>query len=201
VVAEEVRNLAVRSAAAVGETTRMVEESIRNIQDVNETARSTSDGLNGILTNANKVADFLEEIAASSQEQARAMGQINGGLDQIDQVTQSNTASAEESASASEELSSQAQQLKVMVSRFELSDAAMKKAQNRSDEALRSTGHRTAPTLGSARSPGPAAPKAAPSLLKKASAAPSPQGGPDIFLTRPASSRSKLDLIRRFLLF
>ena len=147
VVAEEVRNLAVRSAAAVNETTRMVEESIRNIQDVNATASKTGDQLNGILGNANKVADFLEEIAASSQEQAKAMGQINGGLDQIDQVTQSNTASAEESASASEELSGQAQQLKVMVSRFQLSDSAYQKAVARTQTP---EGHR--PTLASATS-------------------------------------------------
>jgi methyl-accepting chemotaxis protein len=120
VVAEEVRNLAVRSGNAVRETTQMVEESILNIQRVNQTAEATGGQLGEILTNANKVADFLEEIAASSHEQATAMGQINGGLDQIDQVTQSNTASAEESASAAEELSGQAQQLKVMVSRFQL---------------------------------------------------------------------------------
>ncbi len=121
VVAEEVRNLAVRSGNAVRETTQMVEESILNIQQVNQTAEATGGQLNEILTNANKVADFLEEIAASSHEQAVAMGQINGGLDQIDQVTQANTASAEESASAAEELNGQAQQLKVMVSRFQLS--------------------------------------------------------------------------------
>ncbi|MEI8092851.1 MAG: methyl-accepting chemotaxis protein [Spirochaetales bacterium] len=120
VVAEEVRNLAVRSGNAVRETTQMVEQQILNIQQVNQTAEATGGQLNEILTNANKVADFLEEIAASSHEQATAMGQINGGLDQIDQVTQSNTASAEESASAAEELSGQAQQLKVMVSRFQL---------------------------------------------------------------------------------
>jgi len=121
VVAEEVRNLAVRSGNAVRETTQMVEESILNIQQVNQTAEATGGQLNEILTNANKVADFLEEIAASSHEQAVAMGQINGGLDQIDQVTQANTASAEESASAAEELNGQAQQLKIMVSRFQLS--------------------------------------------------------------------------------
>lgn len=160
VVAEEVRNLAVRSAAAVNETTRMVEESIRNIQEVNGTAVKTGEQLTGILANANKVADFLEEIAASSQEQARAMGQINGGLDQIDQVTQSNTASAEESASASEELSSQAQQLKVMVSRFQLSDAALDRALARSQATEK---HRTAGVAGTL-------PPAAPSLLRKAAA-------------------------------
>jgi len=176
VVAEEVRNLAVRSATAVNETTRMVEESIRNIQDVNTTALKTGDQLNGILGNANKVADFLEEIAASSQEQARAMGQINGGLDQIDQVTQSNTASAEESASASEELSGQAQQLKVMVSRFQLSDSALQKAMARSQ------------AMGGHRAPSPSKPLQtsgpAPSLLRKATpAAKKPSGPPtDIIL-------------------
>ena len=172
VVAEEVRNLAVRSAAAVSETTRMVEESIRNIQDVNATAQKTGDQLQGILGNANKVADFLEEIAASSQEQARAMGQINGGLDQIDQVTQSNTASAEESASASEELSGQAQQLKVMVSRFQLSDEALEKAKAR---VATTEHHRTQPVPVS---------KAAPSLLRRAAAGPAKPQAPakDIIL-------------------
>jgi len=175
VVAEEVRNLAVRSATAVNETTRMVEESIRNIQDVNTTALKTGDQLNGILGNANKVADFLEEIAASSQEQAKAMGQINGGLDQIDQVTQSNTAAAEESASASEELSGQAQQLKVMISRFQLSDEALHKAQVRSQAAV-SERHRSvssAPTGPSAPTNKTAPKTSAPSLLRKAS----PQAG------------------------
>jgi methyl-accepting chemotaxis protein len=157
-----VRTVGVGRAAAVNETTRMVEESIRNIQDVNATALKTGDQLNGILGNANKVADFLEEIAASSQEQAKAMGQINGGLDQIDQVTQSNTASAEESASASEELSGQAQQLKVMVSRFQLSDEALQKAQSR----VVAVGHTK--NVRSQTSQPSTAPAGAPSLLKKA---------------------------------
>lgn len=168
VVAEEVRNLAVRSATAVNETTRMVEESIRNIQDVNLTASKTGDQLNGILGNANKVADFLEEIAASSQEQARAMGQINGGLDQIDQVTQSNTAAAEESASASEELSGQAQQLKVMISRFQLSDEALHRAQarNQATEHRRTTSSQAPVARAQV-----AKPSGPPSLLKKATPA------------------------------
>lgn len=183
VVAEEVRNLAVRSAAAVNETTRMVEENIRNIQDVNANALKTGDQLNGILGNANKVADFLEEIAASSQEQARAMGQINGGLDQIDQVTQSNTAAAEESASASEELSGQAQQLKVMISRFQLSDEALHRAQARSQ--VKASEHRRSAPTGAAPTAGPA--KAAPrpaagSLLKKASEPTKQAAAKDIIL-------------------
>jgi len=135
------------------------------MQDVNVTALKTGDQLNGILGNSNKVADFLEEIAASSQEQARAMGQINGGLDQIDQVTQSNTAAAEESASASEELSGQAQQLKVMISRFQLSEEALHRAQVRNQ----ATEHRRSPAPQAVVAKAPAGKPAAPSLLKKAS--------------------------------
>ena len=69
---------------------------------------------------SSKVADFLEEIATASREQAEAIDQITQGLDQIDQVTQSNTASAEESAAAAEELASQSVQLKNMVATFKL---------------------------------------------------------------------------------
>lgn len=120
VVAEEVRNLAVRSADAVKETTGMVEESIRNIEMGTRSANETAKQLEDIVIGASKVADFLGEIALASKEQAQAIEQITGGLDQIDQVTQANTASAEESASASEELASQAQQLKAMISQFKL---------------------------------------------------------------------------------
>lgn len=122
VVAEEVRNLAVRSADAVQETTSMVEESISNINVGNELVNKTAEQLEGIVEGATKTAEFLEEIAIASKEQAEAIDQVTSGLDQIDQVTQGNTASAEESASAAEELAAQAQQLKAMVAQFQLED-------------------------------------------------------------------------------
>jgi methyl-accepting chemotaxis protein len=120
VVAEEVRSLATRSATAVGETTRMVEGILRNIEAVNTTARLTDASLDGIAASASKVADMLDEIATSSLDQAKALGEVRGGLDQIDSVTQSNTASAEESASAAEELSGQALALRHQVARFQV---------------------------------------------------------------------------------
>lgn len=126
VVAEEVRNLAVRAAAAVKETSKMVEDSISNIKTGNGLVDITAKQLGDIVDGAGKVANFLEEIATASREQAQAIDQITSGLDQIDQVTQANTASAEESASASEELASQAQQLQAMIARFKLkSDTRM----------------------------------------------------------------------------
>jgi hypothetical protein len=66
----------------------------------------------------------VEEITTASKEQANALDQINSGLSQIDQVTQSNTANAEESAAAGEELSSQATELKSLVARFRLKTGA-----------------------------------------------------------------------------
>lgn len=120
VVAEEVRSLAVRSGEAVKETTAMVNETIENIKDGNESAQRTASQLEAIVEGSTKVANFLEEIALASREQAQAVDQVTQGLDQIDQVTQANTASAEESASASEELSSQAQELQRMISQFKL---------------------------------------------------------------------------------
>jgi methyl-accepting chemotaxis protein len=120
VVADEVRNLAVRSAEAVKETTEMVDESIKNIESGNKAVAATATQLESIVGGSSRVADFLEEIATASKEQAEAIDQITQGLEQIDQVTQSNTASAEESAAAAEELASQSIQLKNMVATFKL---------------------------------------------------------------------------------
>ena len=120
VVAEEVRNLAVRSADAVNETTQIVKESTKNMAEGTNSAELTSKQLDEIVQYSSKMADFLEEIALASKEQAQGVEQINRGLEQIDKVTQSNTANAEESASASEELASQARQLKESIATFKL---------------------------------------------------------------------------------
>lgn len=121
VVAEEVRNLAARSAKAAKETAEMIENAIKKSDNGAEIATRTADALNEIKTGSTKVADIVGEIAAASNEQARGIAEINIGLSQIDKVTQANTASAEESASASEQLSGQAVQLKQLLSQFRLS--------------------------------------------------------------------------------
>jgi methyl-accepting chemotaxis protein len=120
VVAEEVRNLAVRSANSVKETTRMVDDTIANIERGNGLVTVTAKQLDSIVGGAANVAGLAEQVSAASKEQALGLEQVATGLNQIDQVTQANTASAEESASAAEELSSQSQQLKAMLTRFKL---------------------------------------------------------------------------------
>jgi methyl-accepting chemotaxis protein len=122
VVAEEVRNLAARSATAAKETAELIEHSMKTVDNGSTLAIKTGEALEEIKTSSIKVADIVAEITTSSNEQAQGISQINEGLAQIDKVTQTNTASAEQSASASEELSGQANQLRQLIDRFKLTN-------------------------------------------------------------------------------
>ncbi len=122
VVAEEVRNLASRSANAAKETAELIEHSIKTVEAGIDLTSKTTGALGEITNSTTKVAGIINEINISSNEQAQAIAQINEGLSQIDKVTQTNTASAEESASASEQLSSQANNLRKLITRFRLND-------------------------------------------------------------------------------
>jgi methyl-accepting chemotaxis protein len=123
VVADEVRSLAVRSAQAAKETNGMVEEATRAISAGAHSTETAAGKLEQIVRASSSVADILAEIAGASREQADKVGQATTGLDQVNQITQANTSSAEESAAASEELASQARQLETLVSRFRLRSA------------------------------------------------------------------------------
>jgi methyl-accepting chemotaxis protein len=118
VVAEEVRTLAARSAKAAQETSELIEGSANAVEEGVAISQKTESALAEIVDSARKTADLVGEIAAASSEQAQGIAQINLGLDQIDKVTQQNTASAEETASAAEELSGQASELKNMMKWF-----------------------------------------------------------------------------------
>ena len=115
VVAEEVRNLAMRSAEAAKNTAAMIEESVNNAKNGVSIAVEVGKNLEEITTASTKVNSLVGEIAAASKEQAQGIDQVNTAISQMDKVTQSNAASAEESASAAEELSSQSVQLGEMV--------------------------------------------------------------------------------------
>lgn len=118
VVAEEVRNLAARSAKAAKETAELIDNSVKKVEDGTKIAVQTSESLEQIVVGAAKVADYLAEIAAASNEQALGVEQVNTGLSQVDQVTQSMSANAEETAAASEELSAQSERLMEVLNRF-----------------------------------------------------------------------------------
>jgi methyl-accepting chemotaxis protein len=116
VVAEEVRNLAMRSAEAAKNTSAMIEESVKNSKNGVDISVEVAKVLTDIVASIGKTTDLVAEIAAASQEQARGVDQVNTAVSQMDKVTQQNAANAEESASASEELSAQAASMKEIVS-------------------------------------------------------------------------------------
>jgi len=122
VVAEEVRNLAARSAKAASETAELIEGSVGKTEHGSQIAGQTAKALQGIVSSITKVTDLVQEIAASSNEQAQGISQINQGLTQIDQGVQHNTSTSEETAAAAEEMSSQAAYLQNMLSRFTLAE-------------------------------------------------------------------------------
>lgn len=129
VVAEEVRDLAARSASAAKQTTSLIENSIEKVVNGTQIANETATALNEIVSGVGEVAQIVSDISVASNEQAMAITQINDGINQISIVTQGNTATAEQSAAASEEMTSQAQMLEEMVDRFKLRNPIMRKNQ------------------------------------------------------------------------
>ncbi len=124
VVAEEVRNLAARSAKAASETAELIEGSVGKVEKGAQIADKTAASLREIVDGVTKASDLVSEIAAASKEQAQGISQVNKGLSQVDKVTQENTANAEHSAAAAEDLSSQASQLRELLARFTLKEGA-----------------------------------------------------------------------------
>jgi methyl-accepting chemotaxis protein len=118
VVAEEVRNLAMRSAEAAKNTANMIQESVKNSKNGVDIAAEVTKVLDEIVRNVGKATDLVSEIAAASQEQAQGIDQVNTAVAQMDKVTQQNAANAEESASASEELSAQAASMQEIVAQL-----------------------------------------------------------------------------------
>ena len=112
VVAEEVRNLARRSADAAKNTSALIEGTVKKIKDGSDLVAKTNEAFAEVAVSSSKVGGLVGEIAAASQEQAQGIDQINKAVAEMDKVTQSTAAAAEESASAAEEMNAQAAQMK-----------------------------------------------------------------------------------------
>jgi methyl-accepting chemotaxis protein len=115
VVADEVRNLALRAAEAAKNTNALIDNTIKAVKQGSELTQATREAFQENVSNAGKVAQLIDEIAAASQDQAQGIDQINKAVAEMDKVTQQTAANAEESASASEELTAQAKQMQVYV--------------------------------------------------------------------------------------
>jgi methyl-accepting chemotaxis protein len=119
VVADEVRNLAQRCAAAARETAVKIEDSVKKSQQGASVSADVAKTFGGIQANVRQLDQLVNEIASASREQSSGITQINTAVIEVDKVTQSNAASAEECASASEELNAQAESLKGAVAELE----------------------------------------------------------------------------------
>ncbi len=145
VVAEEVRNLAAKSAAAAAETAEMIEDSIRKVAVGSKIATETAAALDEITLAVSKSETMVREIAEASNYQATAIAQIDQAIEQVSQVVQTNSATSEECAAASMELSSQAAKVRELVSVYKIDEneqpvaaerATVSKAKGKKDASL-----------------------------------------------------------------
>lgn len=135
VVADEVRNLAQRSAEAAKETAAKIEGAIAKTGQGVQLSARVAETLNEIVTKSRQVDELAAEVASASQEQTQGISQLNAAVGQMDKVTQSNAANAEESASAAEELNGQAMSMKETVA--ELVRLVGGSNKNRNESAVR----------------------------------------------------------------
>lgn len=130
VVADEVRNLASKSGEASKNTSELIESSLRSVENGKRIANETAQSLVKVVDGVKEVTGEMDKISSESSEQARSIVQITQGIDQISEVVQTNSATAEESAAASEELNGQAQMMKNLVGQFQFKDAGSSDVQN-----------------------------------------------------------------------
>jgi methyl-accepting chemotaxis protein len=115
VVAAEVRNLAQKSAKAAKDTAEIIEKNIELSEKGVIISEDINNALNAIMIKTKNVNQLMGEIAAASEEQAKGTAQVTEAIGQMEQVVQSNAASAEETSASAEEMENQAQELNRIV--------------------------------------------------------------------------------------
>lgn len=120
VVAEEVRSLAEESADAAKNTAALIMKSIETVENGTSIVNETAQSLSQVVDNTSEITRIVAEIADAAREQAAAIEQINTGFEQMSNAVTTNSMTAQDSASSSEELAAQAQNLKGLIGRFSL---------------------------------------------------------------------------------
>ena len=152
VVADEVRNLAQRSAQAAKDTAGLIEDSIRKSGEGSKKVGEVASSIQAITEGAAKVKTLVDEVEASSKEQAQGIEQISRAIVEMEQVTQRTAANAQESASAGEELNAQSHALLSVVQRLQAA-VADGSGQQMTQHSARPAAWRSLPTPHNSRRP------------------------------------------------
>ncbi|MEN6486233.1 MAG: methyl-accepting chemotaxis protein [Syntrophobacteraceae bacterium] len=115
VVAEEVRNLAMRSAEAARHTASMIEGTVKKVKEGSELVERTDREFREAAAGVARSSELVGEITEASNEQSHGIEQINKAVNEMDRVVQMNAANAEESASASQQMNGQAERMEELV--------------------------------------------------------------------------------------
>lgn len=118
VVATQVGILAEQSSEAARNTKALIQNAVMAVEEGTKLTNATAESLSAVVENAKAVNKAIHEIAMASDNQAEASAQITLGVNQIAGVVEANSAASEECAASSQELSTQADMLKALVSRF-----------------------------------------------------------------------------------
>ena len=110
--------LAAQSAQAAKESTALIEESVHAVQGGMVIANETAEQLEHVVSGAKSIIQKVDMIAHASEQRAGAVIQINSGVDQINHVVQNNSATSEQCAASSQEMTAQAETLKEMIRQF-----------------------------------------------------------------------------------
>lgn len=151
VVADEVRNLASKSAEAAKQTTALIQNTVALVGNGAKIAKATAASFQEIRTSTNQSAGLIAEISDATGAEASAVAQVTQGIGQIALVVQTNSATSEENAAASKELSVQAQMLRDLVGRFRLRDGSAVPQENGGNHiAVKSADSEPEPFIGTA---------------------------------------------------
>ena len=120
VVADEVRNLAAKSAEAAQNTNSLINRSIQDVKSGTESTDLAVSAMRVIDDCIQSIKELMDEIAAASVQQSEMIALVENGIREISAVVQTNSSAAEKSAAVSMELSNQARTLNSLISRFRI---------------------------------------------------------------------------------